>query len=58
MYLSTHRADFLRGSYIAVNWDVEEMESHAEEIKEKRLLNTAFINAELGPEGHPFVRMA
>jgi len=54
LYLSTPRADFLRGKYVTVNWDVEEMEARAEEINEKRLLNTAFLNAKLGPEGHPF----
>ena len=54
LYLSSARADYLRGKYVAVNWDVEEMEAHAEEINEKKLLNTAFLNAKLGPEGHPF----
>jgi len=39
---------------VTVNWDVEEMEMHKEEIVEKRLLHTSFINAKLGPEGHPF----
>ena len=54
LYLSTPRAEFLRGKFVAVNWDVEEMEKHADEINEKKLLNTAFLNAKLGPEGHPF----
>ncbi|KAF2464568.1 NAD(P)-binding protein [Lindgomyces ingoldianus] len=54
LYLSTPRADYLRGGYVTVNWDVEEMEKHAEEIKEKKLLGTSFLNAKLGPEGHPF----
>ncbi|KAF2269063.1 NAD(P)-binding protein [Lojkania enalia] len=54
LYLSTPRADFLRGCYVSVNWDVEEMEQHANEIIEKRLLHTAFINAKLSQEGHPF----
>ncbi|KAF2787996.1 NAD(P)-binding protein [Melanomma pulvis-pyrius CBS 109.77] len=54
LYLSTPRADFLRGTYVSVNWDVEEMEARAAEINEKRLLNTAFLNAKLGPTGHPF----
>lgn len=54
LYLDTPRADFLRGSYVSVNWDVEEMEEHAEEIKEKKLLSTAFLNAKLGPKGYQF----
>ncbi|KAF2734197.1 NAD(P)-binding protein [Polyplosphaeria fusca] len=54
LYLSTPRADFLRGTFLTVNWDVEELEKHAEEIKKDKLLNLGFINAKLGPEGHPF----
>ncbi|OCK96894.1 NAD(P)-binding protein [Cenococcum geophilum 1.58] len=54
LYLSTPRADHLRGRYISVNWDVDDMEKHKEEITEKGLLKTAFLNAKLGPEGHPF----
>jgi hypothetical protein len=54
LYLSTSRAEFLRGKFVTVNWDVEEMEKHADEINKKKLLNTAFLNAKLGPEGHPF----
>jgi len=54
LYLSTPRADHLRGRYISVNWDVDDMEKHKEEIIEKGLLKTAFLNAKLGPEGHPF----
>jgi len=54
LYLSTPRADHLRGRYISVNWDVNDMEKHKEEITEKGLLKTAFLNAKLGPEGHPF----
>ncbi|KAF2118760.1 hypothetical protein BDV96DRAFT_629390 [Lophiotrema nucula] len=54
LYLATSRAEYLRGSYVAVNWDIEEMEKHADEIREKKLLSTSFLNAKLGPEGHPF----
>lgn len=34
--------------------DIEEMELHKEEIVDKKLLHTAFLNAKLGPEGHPW----
>lgn len=54
LYLSTLRADFLRGKFVSVNWDVNELEVHSSEIAEKKLLNTAFLNADLGPQGHPF----
>lgn len=30
------------------------MAKHKDEIKEKRLLSLGFLNAKLGPEGHPF----
>lgn len=54
LYLSTPRADFLRGRFTSVNWDVEEMEKRAGEIQEKGLLKTLFLNAKIGPGGHPF----
>ena len=54
LYPSTSRGDFLRVSFVSVSRDVEEMEKHGNEIKKKRLLNTAFLNAKLGPCGHPF----
>jgi hypothetical protein len=54
LYLASTRADFLRGKFVSVNWDVEEMEGHKEEIEAKRLLNTGFLNAELGPKGYAF----
>lgn len=54
LYLDTPSADFLRGGYLSVNWDVGEMETHAEEIKERKLNHLAFLNARLGPEGHPW----
>lgn len=30
------------------------MEQHKDEIVEKQLLSLAFLNARLGPEGHPW----
>lgn len=56
LYLLKPEADVLRGGYASVNWDVEEIEKHAEEIKEGRLLKLGFINAKVGPEGHPWAR--
>ncbi|THY18795.1 NAD(P)-binding protein [Aureobasidium pullulans] len=52
LYLATPKAEYLRGGFTSVNWDVEEMEKHRDEIKEKKLLKLAFLNGNLGPEGH------
>lgn len=54
LYLLNPEADVLRGGYVSVNWDVEEIEKHAEEIKTGRLLKLSFINAKVGPDGHPW----
>ena len=54
LYLDTPKAEFLNGGYLSVNWDVEEMETHAEEIKAGKLNHLGFLNAKLGPEGHPW----
>lgn len=34
LYLATPRGDYLKGSLISINWDLEEMESHRDEILE------------------------
>ncbi|KAJ4347561.1 hypothetical protein N0V95_005298 [Ascochyta clinopodiicola] len=54
LYLAQKRADYLRGGFISVNWDVEEMEAHQEEIKEQKLLQLGFLGAKLGSDGHPW----
>ena len=54
LWLDTPKADFLTGGFVSVNWDVEEMEAHASEITEGKLTHLAFLNAKLGPEGHPW----
>ncbi|CAD0031424.1 unnamed protein product [Aureobasidium pullulans] len=51
LYLATPKAEYLRGGFSSVNWDVEEMEAHKDEIKERKLLKLAFLNGKLGPEG-------
>jgi hypothetical protein len=56
LYLQKPEADFLRGGFVSVNWDVEEMEAHKEEIVKGKLLNLAFIRGKLGPEGHPWAQ--
>jgi hypothetical protein len=39
LYLASTRGDYLKGSLVSVNWDVEEMESHKDEIREGLLKN-------------------
>lgn len=34
LYLATSRGDYLKGSLVSINWDLEEMETHKEEIEE------------------------
>lgn len=51
LYLQKPEADFLRGGYVSVNWDVDEMEQHKAEITEGKLLKLGFLNAKLGPDG-------
>jgi hypothetical protein len=34
--------------------DIEEMEAHKDQIVDEKLLNRGFLNAKLGPNGHPW----
>lgn len=43
LYLVQERADFLKGSMVGVNWDVEELEEYKKEIVEKKLLQTTWM---------------
>ncbi|KAI0971259.1 NAD(P)-binding protein [Xylaria arbuscula] len=54
LWLSTPKADFLKGGYIHSNWDVEELEQHKTEITEKKLVKLGFINGQLQPGGYPW----
>jgi len=54
LWLDTPTAEFLKGGFLSVNWDVGEMETHKDEIKEGKLNWLGFLNAKLGPEGHPW----
>ena len=56
LWLDTPKADFLRGGFVSVNWDVNEMEDHADEIREGKLNQLGFLNAKLGADGHPWGR--
>lgn len=43
LYLAQPRADFLKGSMVSVNWDVEELEQHRSEILEKKVFQTSWL---------------
>lgn len=43
LYLAQPRADFLKGSMLSVNWDVEELEQHEKEIVEGKKLQTSWM---------------
>ncbi|KAF1955026.1 NAD(P)-binding protein [Byssothecium circinans] len=49
LYLLEPEANFLRSEYVSVNWDVEEMDKHKQEIQDGKLLKLGFIGAKLGP---------
>ena len=54
VYLAGRQADFLRGSFIAANWDVEDLESHRVDIVEQGLLKGQAFKGTIGPGGHQF----
>ncbi len=43
LYLAQPRADYLKGTFIGVNWDVEEMELQKDLIFDKKLLQTSWL---------------
>lgn len=34
LFLASSRADYLKGSLTSINWDLEEMEAHKEDIEQ------------------------
>ncbi|KZM21604.1 oxidoreductase [Ascochyta rabiei] len=52
LFLATPRAEWLRGCVVSVNWDLEEMEGHREEILDKGLCRLGFTGARFGRGGH------
>ncbi|KAI5917920.1 hypothetical protein F4810DRAFT_629428 [Camillea tinctor] len=54
LFLCTPRAEWMRGCVISVNWDIEEMEAHREEIQREGRNRLLFLNAKLGKGGHPW----
>lgn len=54
--LQNPEADFLRGGFFSVNWDLEELEAHKGEVTEKKLIKLAFLNGQLALEGYSWLR--
>lgn len=54
IYLSSPRAEFLSGSMISVNWDVEELEANKNEVQREGLFKDGWLRAKLGRESHPW----
>lgn len=38
LWLSSPEADFLKGKFVWVNWDVDELKARADEIRDSHLL--------------------
>lgn len=49
VYLASERAAYLNGRYMAVSWDIEELEAKKEEIKEGDLLKLV-LKGNIGPQ--------
>ncbi|KAF2194086.1 NAD(P)-binding protein [Zopfia rhizophila CBS 207.26] len=54
LFLCTPRAEWMRSCVMSVNWDIEEMEAHKEEIQREGRNKLAYLNAKLGKGGHPW----
>ncbi|CAO2656571.1 Nn.00g053740.m01.CDS01 [Neocucurbitaria sp. VM-36] len=54
IWLASGKADKLKGSYVHLTWDVEELERYGDEIQEKGLLKDKFLGGILGQEGGAF----
>ena len=52
LYLATPTADFLRGGFYSVSWDLDELQAHGEEVKEKKLVKLAFLEGKLREGGY------
>jgi len=45
LYLSQDRADYLRGSIVSVNWDVEELEAEQKRLLSEKMLKVSWLPA-------------
>ncbi len=55
LFLQKPESDFLRGGFLSVNWDVEELVAHKDEITEKKLVKLGFLNGELKRGGYSWL---
>ncbi|KAI0197697.1 NAD(P)-binding protein [Astrocystis sublimbata] len=54
LFLCTRRAEWMRGGVVSVNWDIDELEAHKEEIMREGRNKLSFLNAKMGKGGHPW----
>lgn len=52
LYLSTSRADYLKGGLASVNWDVEEMEAKKDQIAKENSLKLKWVPILPASGGH------
>ncbi|KEF52801.1 uncharacterized protein A1O9_11218 [Exophiala aquamarina CBS 119918] len=52
VWLAGEEAEFLRGRFVAVNWDVDELVQHQKEIVEEGLLKSQPFKGNIGSGGH------
>lgn len=52
LYLLKPEADYLKGGFFSVNWDLDEAAAHQGEVTEKKLVKMAFLNGQLAPGGY------
>ena len=48
LWVTTEKAEFLRGRWLSANWRVDDLKAQQEQILSKNLLKTSF-NMKIGP---------
>lgn len=52
VWFASEEADFLRGRFVAANWDVDELKLHEKEIVDDGLLKSQPFKGNIGNGGH------
>lgn len=52
VFLTGHEADFLRGRFVAANWDVQDLIKYRDEILTSELLRSQPFKGKIGDGGH------
>ena len=56
LFLQNPEADFLRGGFFSVDWDLEELEVHKGEVTEKKLIKPASLKGQLSLGRYSWLR--